>query len=167
MITDRQFRDLMTKFNELEAKYAQMSKDIASIKLKLDFASKSKASEESVAQTKKDVTRYRFEGVLYNKRNLVLACIKKYICDTGISDPRQLLETFPDYIQGSLGVIRAAEMAERYSNAENRYFFLDEDVLHLDTGVYVVSKDWSANNIIGFLDIMETLGYEITPITRM
>ena len=164
MVTDRQYRDLVAMFEELSARYAQMSKDIAAIKMTLDIV-KARKREEPV-QTRKDVTKYHFMGKQLNKRHLVLECIKQYISDTGKTSPSTLFEIFPDYVQGSLGILRAAEDAERYSGATDHYFFGDNEVLHLDDGIYVVSKDWTVKNIGRFLDIMETLGYEIKPITR-
>ena len=164
MVTDKQYRDLLEKYEELSRKYAQMSRDIAAIKMTLDL--KKTPKQQELPQTRKDVTRYSFMGKQLNKRQLVLECIKQYVADTAITDPSVLFEVFPDYIQGSLGVIRAASEAEQYSDATERYFFKDDEVLHLDTGVYVISKDWTVKNIGRFIDVMETLGYEIKPIMR-
>ena len=164
MVTDRQYRELVEKFNELSARYTQMSKDIATIKMTLDIAKGRK--REAPSQVRKDVTKYHFNGKQLNKRQLVLECIKQYISDSSITDAQTLLETFPDYIQGPLGVLRKAELAEKYSGAEARYFFKDNEVLHLDDGIYVVSKDWNIKNINRLLDIMETLGYNIKPMYR-
>lgn len=164
MITDEQFKSLEEKYKRLEQKYAQMSQDIASIKMKMDMA-RTRVKTEQV-QVRKDVTRYVFDGEQYDKRHLVLECIRKYIADSGVEDAAELMETFPDYIQGSLGVIRSAEDAEKYSGATERYFFGDEDVLHLNDGIYVVSKDWTVKNISRFVKMMEKLGYEIKTINR-
>lgn len=164
MVTDKQYRDLLDRFEELERKYAQMSRDIATIRMKMDVSAARTYAEPE--QSRKDVTRYWFDGQLYNKRRLVLVCIKRYIADTGTTDPVALSEIFPDCIQGSLGVIRSAGEAEQYSNATEHYFFKDEDVLYLDDGIYVVCKDWTVKNIRGFIDIMETLGYEIKTVNR-
>ena len=164
MVTDKQYRDLLEKYEELNRKYAQMSRDIAAIKMTLDLKKVSKPLD--IPESQKDVTRYSFMGKQLNKRQLVLECIKQYIADTATYNPTVLLEVFPDYIQGSLGVIRAAHEAEQYSNATERYFFKDNEVLYLDTGVYVISKDWTVKNIGRFIDVMETLGYEIKPIIR-
>ena len=164
MVTDRQFRELTEKFNELSAKYAQMSKDIAAIQMKLDLVRQRKNEEPS--QAHKDITKYLFMGKQLSKRDLVLTCIKQYIADTGITNPGLLFEVFPDHVQGPLGVFRKVEEAEVYKGAQNRYYFGDDDILHLDDGIYVVSKDWTAKNIGRFIDIMETLGYDIKPIIR-
>ena len=164
MVTDKQFRELLEKYKELDRKYNQMSQDIATIKMKLDAKKIAKSTDTS--QSRKDVTRYSFMGKQLNKRHLVLECIRQYIADTATTDPAVLFEIFPDYIQGSLGIIRAANEAEQYSDATERYFFKDDEVLHLDTGIYVISKDWTVKNIGGFIDVMETLGYEIIPIIR-
>ena len=164
MVTDKQYRDLLAKYEELNRKYAQMSRDIAAIKMTLDLARTPKKTEP--VQSRKDVTRYHFKGKQLKKRQLVLECIKQYIADTGMKDPEALLEVFPDHIQGSLGVIRSAEQAEQYSNATEHYYFKDEDVLRLNGGIYVVSKDWTVKNIDRFIEVMEILGYEIKPIIR-
>lgn len=164
MVTDKQYQELLQRFEELSRKYTQMSRDIATIKMKMDI-SNARAYAES-AQSRKDVTRYHFDGKLLNKRRLVLEGIKKYIADTGTTDPAALGEVFPDCIQGSLGVIRSVIEAEQYSNAAEHYYFKDEDVLHLDDGIYAVCKDWTVKNIRYFIDVMETLGYEIKPVNR-
>ena len=164
MVTDKQYRDLLEKCEELNRKYAQMSRDIATLKMTLDLKKTPKLPE--APRSRKDVTRYSFNGKQLNKRQLVLECIKQYIADTATTDHVVLLEVFPDYIQGSLGVIRAASEAERYSDATERYFFKDDEVLHLDTGTYVISKDWTVKNIGRFIDVMENHGYEITPIIK-
>jgi len=164
VVTDKQYRDLLEKYEELNRKYAQMSRDIAAIKMTLDLRKTPKS--QGTSQTRKDVTRYSFMGKQLNKRQLVLECIKQYIADTSTTDPSVLLDLFPDWIQGSLGVVRAAGEAEQYSDATERYFFKDDEVLHLDTGVYVISKDWTVKNISRFIDVMEILGYEIKPILR-
>ena len=164
MVTDKQYRDLLDKYEEMNRKYAQMSRDIATIKMTLDLKKTQRTAEPS--RRRKDVTRYSFMGKQLNKRQLVLECIKQYIADTATSESAVLFDLFPDYIQGSLGVIRAAGEAEQYSDATERFFFKDDEVLHLDTGIYVISKDWTVKNIDRFIDIMETLGYEIKPIIR-
>lgn len=164
VVTDKQYRDLLEKYEELNRKYAQMSRDIAAIKMTLDLRKSSKSSGPH--QSRKDVTRYSFNGKQLNKRQLVLECIKQYVEDYPTTDAAVLFEVFPDYIQGSLGVIRAANEAEQYSDATERYFFKDDEVLHMDTGVYVISKDWTVKNIGRFIDVMETLGYEIKQIIR-
>lgn len=164
MITDKQYRELQLKFEELSQKYAQMSQDIASIKMKLDM--KISVSALNKQQSKRDITKYFFDNRQLSKRQLVLACIKKYIADTQMTSARKLLEIFPDCVQGSLGVIRSAGSAEQYLDAINHYYFNDEDVLNLDEGPYVVCKDWTASNIGHFIDIMESLGYEIKILTR-
>lgn len=164
MVTDKQYRDLLLKFEELSQKYAQMSRDIATIKMRLDIQQRPQRAQEP--QYHKDVTRFSFMGKQLNKRQLVLECIKQYVADSGITDYGELREVFPDYIQGSLGVIRSAQEAERYSDPRGHYFFNDEDILSLGNEHYVVCKDWTRDNIDKFLDIMETLGYEIKPLNR-
>ncbi len=164
MVTDRQYRDLLARFDELSQKYARMSQEIAAIKMRLDITGVKPRMDEP--QQKKDVTRFIFKGHQLNKRQLVLECVKQYIADNGITCAQSLLEVFPDHIQGSLGVIRPIEMAEQYRDAPGHYFFGDNDVLHLDEGIYVICKDWTVTNINRFIDTMETLGYSIKFLYR-
>jgi len=164
LVTDRQYRELLDRFEELSQKYAQMSREIAAIKMRLDIKSPERITDDNIVR--KDITRYLFNGKQLNKRRLVLECIRQYIEDSGERNPETLKELFPDCLQGSMGIIKPAVEAERYSNATDHYFFNDEDVLNLKDGPYVVCKDWTVHNIQRFLDLMETLGYEIKLINR-
>ena len=155
MVTDKQYRDLLEKYEEMNRKYVQMSQDIAAIKMTLDLRKTPKS--QNTPQVRKDVTRYSFMGKQLDKCQLVLESIKQYISDTSTTDPSVLLDLFPDWIQGVLGVVRAAGEAEQYSDVTERYFFKDDEVLHLDTGGYVISKNWTVKNIGRFIDVMEPL----------
>lgn len=163
-VTDKQYQDLLRRFEELSQKYAQMSRDIASIKMRMDM--KVPIAPLPEQRSKRDITKYSFMGRQYGKRQLVLVCIKQYVADSQISSAKEMFDIFPDYVQGSLGVIRAASEAEQYQDATAHYYFSDEDVLNFDEGTYVVCKDWTVDNISRFVDIMETLGYEIKSLTR-
>ena len=49
MVTDKQYQELSKKCEELERKYAQMSRDIASIKMALDIKKTRKAESQPKA----------------------------------------------------------------------------------------------------------------------
>lgn len=164
MITDQQYREALIRIEELEKKVNALSRSMTEILMKSDTRQDTLIHTES--EKRKDITRFSFQGVNYCKRQLVLAVIKKYIKDFNITDSSGILAVFPDYTQGSLGVIRRAEEAELYDGAKARYFFNDEDILHFSDGLFVVCKDWSTNNINRFLQIAEKIGYEIKPIIR-
>ena len=164
MVTDKQFEDLQKKFEDLYRQFSKLSQDMAAIQMKLGAY---KSSVQDVpTQAKKDITRYKFDGKILNKRQLVLDCIKKYINDHSEVDYKTIQEVFPDYIQGSLGVIRSVEEAELYKDAPSHYFFDDESIITLDGAHYVVCKDWTVQNIKRFIDAMTDLGYGIDIIKR-
>ena len=120
------------------------------------------SSEKKVA--KKDVTKYEFEGQLYCKRRIAYVCVARYVKDNNITTVDELIKVFPDYLQGSLGVIKSAEVAEKYSNANKRFYFSDEDIIYLSGKPYVVCSQWEKKNIDRILLAAEKLGYIITPI---
>ena len=75
--------------------------------------------------TKKDTTKYLFDGKLYCKRRIAFECVKKYVCDNRVNSYDELINVFPDYLQGSLGIIKPVEIAEKYSNAHRRLLYFD------------------------------------------
>lgn len=164
MVTDKQFSELAAKYDELNRKYTQMSRDIARIQMMLDMTKQRTMPTQTVVR--KDKTRYRFQGQCLNKRQLVLSCLHQYVDDNPDLTAASFFEVFPDYVQGSMGVVRLVEEAEKYSDATLHYFFGDDEVIRLRDGIYAVSKDWTANNINGFIEIMQELGYEIVPMSR-
>ncbi len=106
------------------------------------------------------------DGKTFSKRELVLYCVKKYIDEHKGLTASQLLEVFPDYVQGSLGVVKRIEDAELYAGSSKRYYFSDEDIIQMDDGKYVVCKQWDAVNIVKFLKLAQDLGFEIKSIER-
>lgn len=164
MVTDQQYRDLLKKVNDLEGKLNNISRALTSMKMNGEAAAPKIKQPEP--ENRRDVTRYKFNGQKYCKRQLALAIVKKFIDENEVSDIDEIWEVFPDYVQGSLGVVRKAEDAEMYEGATERYFFEDENVILLNNGTYVVCKDWTAKNIKKLIDIAETIGYRIEPIYR-
>ena len=166
MVTDQQYRDVLKRIENLEDTINAISRELTQIKMR-----NGRHIRETEAYTepesKKDVTRYLFDGQKYNKRQLVLAVVKKYIADQSIQDPEDFWDVFPDYIQGSLGVLREVGEAEVYVDSAARYYFEDENIINIADGQYVVCKDWTAKNIRKFLEIAETLGYKIQPLYRI
>ena len=164
MVTDKQFEDLERKFEDLSRQFAKLSHDMTEIQMKLG-ARKINIIEEPPL-TKKDITRYKYNGKLLNKRQLVLECIQTYIKKHPKATYSDLQDVFPDYLQGSLGVIRSAKEAERYKDAAAHYFFEDTYIIALQGEPYVVCKDWTAKNIKRFISVMRSLGEEIVTINR-
>ena len=165
MVTDEEYKALVSRVDELENRLKMLSQRYSSLFMKSDLLN-TEVKKQQEHKKHKDVTRYEFEGKKYNKRQLVLECVKFYVKKKRIKDSEKLFEVFPDYIQGSLGVIKKIEDAERYANASKRFYFSDEDIVHLKDGDYVICSQWDSGNINRFIKLASDLGLEITPITR-
>lgn len=165
MVTDEQYKSLEKRVEALEKKINLLSQQLSAVYMKNDIE---EIAEHAIADNrrKKDVTKYMFRDQKYTKRGLVLAVIKQYVLDKKITLSQDLLDAFPDYIQGSLGVIKNVLDAERYASANKRYFFADDEVIHLDDGVYAVCKQWDSQNIVRFLRCVESIGYTVEAIER-
>ena len=164
MVTDKQFNDLEMKFEDLRRQFAKLSHDMTEIQMKL--GARNVIVQEEPVQAKKDITRYKIDGRMLNKRQLVLECIQKYVREHPEITFHEMQEIFPDYIQGSLGVLRSVEEAERYKDATGHYFFEDANIVTLKGMQYVICKDWTVKNINRFINVMRSLGQEIDIVNR-
>ncbi len=162
MVTDSQFKELQNQVKELEKTVENLSLQLSRLVFKNDISSKPSIRKQV---TKKDTTKYMLDGKLLCKRRLAYECVKKYISENNVLSYSDLLNIFPDYLQGSLGVIKPIEIAGRYSNANRRFYFADEDILEFEGKKYVVCSQWEKNNIYRILDIADHLGYQIKIIS--
>lgn len=164
MVTDEQYKALQRRIDELERKIKNVSIQMDALAMK-ESAKSFSSSHGRETVNKRDNTKYKFDGKIYCKRRIVLEIIKKYIADYSIDSYEQLSAVFPDYLQGSLGVIQRAEAAERYKAAGKRFYFSDEDVITLNGDCYVVCSQWDVKNISKFLEAakkyysIETMNY--------
>lgn len=159
MVTDEQYRILQKKVDELEKKIILLSRQYSTLYMKHDM--QVLTPTENYVTNRRDTTRYIFRDQQLCKRELVLACVKQFIAEHPGITGDSLTETFPDYIQGSLGIIRKVTEAEKYSTPNRRFFFADEDVLFLPDGEYVVCAQWDKKNIDRFIALAKDLGYQI------
>ena len=162
MVTDAQYKELQNRVAELEKKMSTLSMQLSRLILKGDIGAQKVPPETS--RSKRDKTKYMFDGALYCKRRLAYVCIKKYIVDNNIEDFNEVLKVFPDYLQGSLGTIKPVEAAEKYANAHRRFYFTDEDIIYLSGKPYVVCSQWEKKNINNLLSVVQNLGYQIETI---
>lgn len=114
-------------------------------------------------QSNRDKTKYMFEGRVYPKNRLVLAIIKDYI-QTNQPTYNELSQVFDKSLQGSLGVVELYSNAIKTSDAAKRYFLKDEDVVVLGNDKVVVCTQWGIFNIVKFVKLAETLGFNIETI---
>ncbi len=118
-------------------------------------------------RSSRDLTRYRFEGDIFNKRKLVLAVVLRWVSEYHPTDLPALLEAFPKELRRS-GLFtphqEAREICER--TGIPRHFLGDGDVLVLaDSEKYAVSNQWSKTSIDRFVEQARSLGYEIEEST--
>lgn len=165
MVTDEEYRKLLNRVEGLEKKVESLAQRYSLSVIKNGFSA-SKPSASLSEKKKKDISRYRFNGSEYCKRKLVLVCVKYLIERENIRDYSKITELFPPYVQGALGVVRKIEEAERYTGASKRFFFGDDDVIHLRDCDCVICSQWEAQNIERFVNLAKDLGLDIAPVDR-
>lgn len=116
------------------------------------------------ARGKRDTTRYMFEKKAYLKNRLVLAVLQAYVRDNPDTTRGEIKKVFPRALQGSLGVVESAEIAQLRHDYEIRFFTKPEEVLHAFDGDMYVCTQWGILNIPNFVNCAIKLGYEIETI---
>ena len=160
MVTDEEFKRMEERVQKLE-KQIQV--------LQLTCAGNAMRTTEPghIHQDKvkrRDITKYVFEGEVYCKRMIVRKIVQRTVQDRHIDSIEAIKEIFPDGIQGALGVVKSAEWAEKYAEADKRFFFKDEDVIILQGRPFVICSQWDVKNISKFLKVAEKLGYNIKSV---
>lgn len=163
MVTDQEFKAVLSRLEDLERQFKALSRSLAEHVMRSNATTYIK--QDADVKTKRDTTKYFFMGRKYNKRNLVLAVINQFVADRSVRNSIELQHAFPDYIQGSLGVIKKVEEAEKYASSSQRFFFDDDKVLAFEDGMYAICKDWEAKNISRFIRKASEYGYLIESIT--
>ncbi|MGZ8292158.1 MAG: hypothetical protein ACXWVG_03830 [Telluria sp.] len=119
-----------------------------------------------------DRTKYLFEGKTFGKGRLVQAVVKRYVeTHPGITFA-QLVQEFPQIIQGTTGpdggVVKTADQAnEIYTRTGyRRHFMKPEDLIELANETAAVSNQWGIGNIQGFLDKAQELNFKIEAVPQ-
>ena len=114
----------------------------------------------------KDYSQYMFEGTSYGKGKLVLAVVKKYVSDNAGITFEQLKNAFPDALQGTYGVVQKnSYVDEKYpETGGKRYYANSEEIISLESGDVLVSREWGASNFPKFLKHAKELGYTIEQV---
>ncbi|MBQ9777832.1 MAG: hypothetical protein IJW22_02795 [Clostridia bacterium] len=113
---------------------------------------------------KRDTTRFMFENNVYLKNRLVLATVRAYLRDNPDITREELKCVFPKSLQGSIGVVENAELAQMRPDYTIRFFAKPEETLHLCDGDMYVCSQWGILNIPNFLKVAEQLEYKIESI---
>lgn len=104
----------------------------------------------------RDYTKYKVEGLgeNFNKRQLVFTIVKDYI-EKNNPSLEVLLTTFPDNLQGSQGVVR------KESEVEDAKRFNIKAPLKIKNGMHIVVSNQWGDNLPGFIQHAEKMGYSI------
>lgn len=118
-------------------------------------------------KSQRDMTRYRFNGVVYNKKNLVFAVIKEWIRRCSPPSYNELLNAFPqDLHVGGLFAdeSHAKEIYERYKIP--RHFFKEDELIQfLDSDPkYAISNQWGKGNLEPFIEHAKKLEFTIEEV---
>jgi hypothetical protein len=114
--------------------------------------------------SKRDTTRYMFEGNVYLKNRLVLAVVQKYVIENPYISRAELKQKFSKTLQGSIGVVENVEIAKQRLDFNVRFFIRDNEIIHLNDGDMYVCNQWGVLNIPNFITAAKQMGYNIESI---
>lgn len=121
-------------------------------------------NEEETVTSKKNISKYSFEGHIYGKGRLVLAVIQSYVAKNPDTSLKDLQDLFPKNLQGSSGVFSSLKDArEIYKRTgHKRHFIKSNEVIELSDAEIAVSTEWGKDNIDNFIEVAENLGHDIS-----
>lgn len=141
--------------------------EIKNLKTRIEILEKLIISQPTTPvklDTKRDKTKYMFNGKIYPKNRLVLAVITQFV-QTNNPSFEELSSAFDKSLQGSLNVVELLEEASKIKDATKRYFMEKNEQLSLSDGsIVVVCTQWGIFNIPRFIKQANLLGFEITEI---
>jgi hypothetical protein len=94
----------------------------------------------------RDLTKYKFNGVEYNKGRLVHAILNEYV-KTKKPTLKQALTLFPPEIVPPYGTIAEVKEARKLSKLRPRFFLKDEELIRLKDSVIAVSNQWTVDRV--------------------
>ncbi|MBO5344536.1 MAG: hypothetical protein IKB06_01920 [Clostridia bacterium] len=141
--------------------------EIKNLKTRIEILEKLIISQPTTPvklDTKRDKTKYMFNGKIHPKNRLVLAVITQFV-QTNNPSFEELSSAFDKSLQGSLNVVELLEEASKIKDATKRYFMEKNEQLSLSDGsIVVVCTQWGIFNIPRFIKQANLLGFEITEI---
>lgn len=115
--------------------------------------------------TKRDFSKFKFKGGVYNKGRLVNKVLKTFVELNPNITYAELERLIPQSLQGSIGVFDTSENAlEVYERTgHKRHYIRPEELIALSDSTIATSNQWGLGNIIPFVDHMYQLNsvYEI------
>ena len=109
-------------------------------------------------QSTKDLTKYIYDGEIYNKRKLVLAVILDWVEQNQPIDISALTYAFP-MKRLFMSYQQAKEVAQR---DRKRHFIEEDEIISLSNdSQFAISNQWSKTRVDEFISIARELGIEI------
>ena len=109
-------------------------------------------------QSSKDLTKYIYNGEIYNKRKLVLAVILDWVEQNQPIDMSTLTSAFP-MKRLFVSYQQAKEVAKR---DRKRHFIEEDEIISLSNdSQFAISNQWSKTRVDEFISIARELGIEI------
>lgn len=116
----------------------------------------------------RDYGKYRFNGKLYNKAQLVLAVILFYVNENPKTTAAQLKSVFSRDLQNRFPVVVPVKEAIKINKTTRikRFFDRKEQLVKTFSGLkFAVTNYWGSSNIQVFIDFVKAeLGYRITRV---
>lgn len=161
---------LVNKIYELEERIKLIEKEIEDLKSEAQSKTTNiknglyNYNEPSINKSQRDKTKYLFNRNIYLKNRLVLAVVTDYFKSHPSITREELKAVFDKSLQGSLGVVEFAEIAELRNDYDVRFFSKPNEALNFANGKMYVCSQWGIINIPRFLQYAKNLGYEIQEI---
>ena len=155
---ENQVNDLQSQIIELKDKLSSCDTEK---NMHTSFESTSIMSMATPITGKRDTTKYMWAGNVYLKNRLVLAIVRDYTEKHPGITRLQLKTVFAKTLQGSIGVVENAEIAQQRSDYQKRFFAKPAETINLVDGNIYVCTQWGLPNITNFITRAKALGYNI------
>jgi len=110
----------------------------------------------------RNTSKYVFEKTVFSKGACVLAVVTAYVRDNNPTY-NELEKVFPPIVK-RYGIINTFKKAKELSPDRPRYFMKDNQILETKDKVkVVVTNQWVHEKFMEFVDMMNGVGYLITP----
>ena len=113
-------------------------------------------------KSERNTSKYVFEKTVYSKGACVHAVVAAFIRDKNPTY-KELEKAFPPLVK-RYGIINTIEKAKELSPDRPRYFMKDNQILETKDKISVaITNQWVHEKFMEFVDMMNGVGYLITP----
>ena len=104
----------------------------------------------------KDYTKYKWNGKVYAKNQLVLAVVKDYASRKAVANLDKLKEAFPKNLTGKIFEV-VTTLQEANAKDARRWYVQPENQIQVGDDIVVVCNQWNKNNIKTFISHVKGL----------